>query len=76
MEWIDFLYLCSYVKLFITLIKYAPQAYMNYLRKSTMGWSIGNILLDCTGGTLSMAQMVIIAYNNGRSRFGKICAPF
>merc|ERR1712137_1275278 len=32
----------------ITLIKYCPQAYMNYRRKSTVGWSIGNILLDFT----------------------------
>ncbi|XP_042230869.1 cystinosin homolog [Homarus americanus] len=62
-QWLDFLYFVSYVKLFITLIKYIPQAYYNYRRKSTSGWSIGNILLDFTGGTLSVAQMFIIAYN-------------
>ena len=28
--WLDFLTYCSYVKLGITLIKYCPQAYMNY----------------------------------------------
>lgn len=61
--WLDFLYFVSYVKLFITLIKYIPQAYYNYRRKSTSGWSIGNILLDFTGGMLSVAQMFIIAYN-------------
>ena len=33
-------------------------------RKSTVGWSIGNILLDFTGGTLSMVQMFLIAHNN------------
>ena len=25
LKWIDFLYFCSYVKLFITIIKYMPQ---------------------------------------------------
>lgn len=63
LQWLDFLYYVSYVKLFITLIKYIPQAYYNYRRKSTSGWSIGNILLDFTGGTLSIAQMFILAYN-------------
>jgi len=63
-EWLDFLIYCSYVKLGITLIKYMPQAYMNYRRKSTTGWSIGNILLDFTGGSLSILQMMFIAYNN------------
>ncbi|KAF4517185.1 hypothetical protein B566_EDAN005617 [Ephemera danica] len=61
--WLDFLYYCSYVKLTITLIKYVPQAYMNYKRKSTIGWSIGNIFLDFTGGSLSMLQMILNAYN-------------
>jgi len=36
---------------------------MNYKRKSTSGWSIGNIFLDFTGGLLSILQMVINAYN-------------
>ncbi|KAK0075650.1 hypothetical protein PV325_006597 [Microctonus aethiopoides] len=61
--WLDFLYFCSYVKLAITLIKYVPQAYYNYQRKSTVGWSIGNIFLDFTGGILSMLQMILNAYN-------------
>lgn len=39
------------------------QALMNYRRKSTTGWSIGNILLDFTGGILSMLQMILNAYN-------------
>merc|ERR1711976_581909 len=34
----------------ISLIKYIPQAYQNYKRKSTTGWSIHNILLDISGG--------------------------
>ncbi|EDW16846.2 cystinosin homolog [Drosophila mojavensis] len=62
-DWLDFLYYCSYIKLAITIIKYIPQALMNYRRKSTEGWSIGNILLDFTGGTLSMLQMLLNAHN-------------
>lgn len=63
LKYLDFLYFCSYVKLFITLIKYVPQAYLNFRRKSTYGWSIGNILLDFTGGFLSIGQMFVISYN-------------
>ncbi|XP_078050353.1 lysosomal cystine transporter cystinosin isoform X2 [Augochlora pura] len=63
LPWLDFLYYCSYVKLCITLIKYVPQAVYNYKRKSTVGWSIGNIFLDFTGGVLSMLQMILNAYN-------------
>lgn len=66
-HWLDFLYACSYIKLCITLIKYMPQAFMNYRRKSTSGWSIGNVLLDFTGGWLSILQMLINAYNYGNS---------
>ncbi|KAF6769581.1 hypothetical protein AHF37_12462 [Paragonimus kellicotti] len=36
---------------------------MNCRRRSTVGWSIGNICLDLTGGTLSILQMFIVAYN-------------
>ena len=36
-----------------------PQAYFNYRRKSTEGWSIHNILLDFTGGSFSFAQNII-----------------
>ena len=39
---------------------------MNFRRKSTMGWSIGNVLLDFTGGILSIAQMFIQSYNNSK----------
>ena len=50
------------------------QAYYNYRRKSTSGWSIGNVLLDFTGGILSIAQMFILAYNfdDWTSIFGDI----
>ncbi|XP_033098569.1 cystinosin-like [Anneissia japonica] len=62
--WLDYVYYFSYIKLGVTLIKYVPQALMNYKRKSTDGWSIGNVLLDFTGGSLSLVQMFLLAYNN------------
>ena len=40
---------------------------MNFKLKSTEGWSIGNVLLDFTGGSLSILQMFLLAYNNGKS---------
>lgn len=42
------------------------QAIMNFKRKSTDGWSIGNVLLDFTGGSLSMMQMIFDGYNYGK----------
>jgi len=71
-NWLWFLYIFSYVKLAITMIKYVPQAYLNYRRKSTEGWAIGNVLLDFTGGSLSITQMFIDAfnYNDWSSIFG------
>lgn len=65
LSWLDFLTYASYIKLFITLIKYIPQAYMNFVRKSTDGWSIGNVLLDFAGGIFSILQMILDAYNYG-----------
>ncbi|XP_034530877.1 cystinosin [Notolabrus celidotus] len=62
--WLDYLYYFSYIKLAVTLIKYVPQAFMNYKRQSTEGWSIGNVLLDFTGGTFSILQMILQSYNN------------
>jgi cystinosin len=58
-NWLDYLYLLSYIKIAISLIKYIPQVRLNYSRKSTCGWSIWNIVLDFTGGFLSALQLVL-----------------
>jgi len=63
--WLFYIYWFSYVKLTITLIKYVPQAYMNFRDKSTTGWSIGNVLLDFSGGILSFLQMFLDSWNIG-----------
>ncbi|KAH1487153.1 hypothetical protein LV164_000875 [Aspergillus fumigatus] len=57
--WIDVIYALSYVKLIITIVKYVPQAWVNYKRKSTEGWSISQILFDLTGGVFSLLQLVL-----------------
>ena len=49
----------GFVKIVVTLCKYTPQAILNYRRKSTEGWSIHQILLDLTGGMLSLTQLII-----------------
>ncbi|KAF2155960.1 hypothetical protein K461DRAFT_85558 [Myriangium duriaei CBS 260.36] len=56
---IDIIYAASYVKLVVTCFKYIPQVLSNYRAKSTKGWAIGQILLDLTGGILSVSQLVI-----------------
>jgi LCT (Lysosomal Cystine Transporter) family transporter len=62
LSWLSFVYFLSYVKMAITLVKYTPQLYFNYTRKSTVGWNIDNIILDFTGGCLSIAQVLLTSY--------------
>jgi len=64
--------LLGYMKLSISTIKYTPQVYWNYLRKSTFGWSIFNILCDFCGGFFSIAQTVVDTINGGGSDFNVI----
>jgi cystinosin len=58
-NWLDFLYFLSYIKVGITLVKYMPQVWLNFQRKTTVGWNIWNVLLDFTGGSLSDLQLVL-----------------
>jgi len=59
------LYTLGYVKLICTFVKYIPQVILNFNRKSTVGWSIEQILCDITGGVLSLMQLVIDASFQG-----------
>lgn len=47
------------LKMIISAVKYVPQALLNFRRRSTEGWSIGNIWCDFTGGAFSFAQILI-----------------
>ncbi|KAJ6112193.1 hypothetical protein N7523_008254 [Penicillium sp. IBT 18751x] len=58
-EWIDVVYVVGMIKVFLTAVKYTPQAVMNYLRQSTTGLSIVAILLDLMGAALSLMQLVL-----------------
>eukprot|EP00940_MAST-03C_sp_MAST-3C-sp2_P001232 g1232.t1 len=58
-SWLSWSTSLSVVKLIITCMKYVPQVYLNYQRRSTSGWAIGNVLLDISGGALSVAQQLM-----------------
>ena len=57
--WIDVIYAISYVKLLLTVFKYVPQVIANFRRRSTIGWSITQQLLDFSGGILSLLQLIV-----------------
>jgi cystinosin len=57
-HWLDYLYMLSFIKVLISLVKYVPQVLLNVRRRSTAGWSIWQIVLDATGGLLSDVQLV------------------
>ena len=63
--WLDVVYTLSYIKLVVTVIKYAPQLLHNFRNRSTRGWAIDTMLLDFAGGVLSIAQQGIDAYLQG-----------
>ncbi|XP_058751259.1 cystinosin homolog [Vicia villosa] len=58
-SWLWLISIFNSIQVFMTLIKYFPQALMNFMRKSTDGFSIGSILLDFSGGVLNYSQMVV-----------------
>jgi cystinosin len=53
----------------ITFIKYIPQVYLNYKRKSTVGWSLENVMLDFMGGMFSFLQIIINTSFQGKPLF-------
>mmetsp|Transcript_7835 Transcript_7835/g.8968 ORF Transcript_7835/g.8968 Transcript_7835/m.8968 type:complete len:294 (+) Transcript_7835:1-882(+) len=57
----------GYGKAIITLVKFCPQVYLNYKRKSTVGWSIFNIMCDFTGGVFSILQEFIDYVHKGKT---------
>ena len=65
LTWLNVLYYLSGAKLAITIVKYIPQVYENWRRKSTDGWNIWNVLLDFGGGSLSICQLMIDCGSTG-----------
>ena len=41
------------------------QVFSNFMHKSTEGLSVGYVLLELIGGTFSVLQMLLLAYNFG-----------
>ncbi|ORC87082.1 cystinosin [Trypanosoma theileri] len=64
-NYLDLLYGLSMIKLGISIVKYLPQIYLNYKRKCTIGWNIWNVILDFTGGILSIVQQVMDSWVTG-----------
>ncbi|XP_050380743.1 cystinosin homolog [Argentina anserina] len=58
-SWLWLISIFNSIQVFMTAIKYIPQAVFNFMRKSTDGFSIGNILLDFSGGVANYAQMAV-----------------
>ncbi len=62
-DWLGFITTMNHLQLAMTFIKYSPQAYYNWKRKSTEGWSVWGIVLDLTGGVFSLFQLLILCWN-------------
>ncbi|XP_076942615.1 cystinosin homolog isoform X2 [Bidens hawaiensis] len=73
-SWLWLVSCFSTLQVVMTVIKYIPQAVMNFQRKSTVGFSIGNILLDLIGGLANYGQMAVqsIDQNSWVNFYGNI----
>lgn len=56
----------GYLKTIVTFVKYWPQVYLNFYRKTTKGLSMTYIFCDLAGGVFSLIQQII----------GKFIIPF
>ncbi|XP_028778527.1 cystinosin homolog [Neltuma alba] len=64
-SWLWLLSCFNTIQVFMTLVKYVPQAIMNFKRKSTDGFSISNIMLDLSGAIANYGQMVVQSIDQG-----------
>ncbi|XP_021775112.1 cystinosin homolog [Chenopodium quinoa] len=64
-SWLWLITVFNTIQVTMTVIKYIPQAFMNFYRKSTEGFSIGNILLDFLGGVTNYGQMATQSIDQG-----------
>lgn len=64
-NWLWVVTFLGYIKAAMSFIKYAPQAFMNCRRRSTVGWSVWAVLCDISGSLLSFSQMFVDAVYNG-----------
>lgn len=59
---INYLKYAGYMKIGVSLIKYVPVAYWNFVRKSTQGFSVETFLFDFAGGSFSLMQAFLDFY--------------
>ncbi|XP_027359361.1 cystinosin homolog [Abrus precatorius] len=64
-RWLWLVSIFNFIQICLTIVKYIPQAVMNFMRKSTDGWSVGFTLLDFSGGLANYAQMVLQSIDQG-----------
>ncbi|KAK9698301.1 hypothetical protein RND81_08G094800 [Saponaria officinalis] len=64
-SWLWLISVFNTIQVSMTVVKYIPQAFMNFYRKSTEGFSIGNILLDFLGGVTNYGQMAVQSIDQG-----------
>ncbi|XP_038880439.1 cystinosin homolog [Benincasa hispida] len=76
-SWLWLISMFNSIQVFMTLIKCSPQAFLNFTRKSTAGFSIDPILLDLTGGVATLVQMSVQSIDQGSwvNFFGNIGKP-
>jgi len=58
-SWTSLVYTCGYLKNIISVFKYTPQVYLNWQRKSTVGFAISLVFFDFGGAFLSILQQVV-----------------
>ncbi|WRT66245.1 uncharacterized protein IL334_003198 [Kwoniella shivajii] len=58
-QFLDWLYLISSIKLFISMVKYIPQVVLNWNLRSVEGFAIGVVICDLIGSIFSFAQLVV-----------------
>ncbi|WJX65955.1 hypothetical protein P8452_50563 [Trifolium repens] len=73
-QWLWLINIFNVIQVALTIIKYIPQAVMNFMRKSTEGWSIGLVLLDFFGGVANFLQMSMQSIDQGswKNMYGNI----
>ncbi|PON44039.1 Lysosomal cystine transporter [Parasponia andersonii] len=80
-SWLWLISVFNLIQVSMTIIKYTPQAFMNFKRKNTDGYSIGGVVLDFSGGVANYAQMTVQSIDqnswvNFSGNIGKLLIAF
>ncbi|CAJ1947543.1 unnamed protein product [Sphenostylis stenocarpa] len=64
-SWLWLISIFNIIQVIMTFIKYFPQTFLNFMRKSTHGFSIGTVLLTFSGGVFNYSQMAVQSIDQG-----------